>query len=938
MFCEIPCGTFVSFQTATPISSPRSPAAHLGSREHQIIFPLDDVSLENFESHFTEELNDAESAHQHGHSIIITGELDSTIAHSNFDGSVLVPDTTLQPVPETEAIFPETEEISIVNSHFQNEELEVVPKEPERAVSTTEERLGQDILDLRAARSNPRIRAFRTQAVTPVTNITKTGELSPPCGCYTCGTCGATHLGAGHRGLITCPAGFDRCCFPEDPWPDFVATEAESMAPCALPSRCRRSYGVSPLDVQLFGVLLPCYLGQVRCLDLLLQEAELMSPLPNPPPCPAPEIGRAAAGSGFPTPIPDIDFKEMSLSEPGDLPTRPHGSFKNEEGREPTTEIPPSDASAHFEMASSSQPEPDDIDYDRSSPTQPGEEVMQGSGNGQQETPVAVKKQTSVPTFFEPVGSGSSVSEGAASNNSNLLPAREYLLPTEPFHAPKLPTPGEKVIENPLPVTNGAYLPPALDADEHGQVLGHSTRTPVYGTQGSELYGSASSLIPDLNPTKFSENFDLDESASSFDYAIDEAEPAIKLAGTPLPSAPAHDSEKSNHQFTDDLATAASLLFAVGGSHHHHHNPEHHHQQHGDHSDQQHGEHGEHSESSVHQFPSSGLHVIPAPDLSLLPPQFTPESEPSADFHADGGFLGDGLPKEQLAVPQPRPPIENAPESEPALPETYLPVPIEGSRNSNGASQQSGSIHLTVSESNAKNHNLKTDITETKPAINNNPKEINSDSPAGTVFHQFMGTNKAKSTFLKFPDSVSVEIKESPHSSVQIPIPCRPFSNCERLFMNSSHEFEVLGSLPGCPRGEGRCLDHVLMVYTRLGRHEQVLFGDTSSLKTDGTIIEIKSAPIAGEDGTGQSMVVHGPPGFRKTVALFGGKLVFPAASDDKFPNEVPSLEKEESFASEMSHTVGSEVGQTTPVVVTIPGGKGGTVGYWSYRRRGGRS
>ena len=932
---------FLSFQAAQPIENYRqitsdgsdpSLAANMGSHEHQLVFSSDVVSLENVESHFGKELRDA--ARQHGNPRpIISGELDTTRVHSNFDGSVSVRDTTVSPVPITDAIFLEKEEAIISNSHFHEEEealAEDVPKESGHSLSTTEEQLDPYTLDVRATRGHHRIRDFRNQAVTPVSKITKTGALSPPCGCYTCGTCGTTHLDAGYHSLITCPVGFDRCCFPEDPWPDFVATEAESLAPCALPSRCRRSYGVSPLDLQLFGVLLPCYLGQVRCLDMLLQEAELMPPLPQPLPCPVAGV-RGASGAGFPTPMLDIHFKKMSLAETNDLPTRLNGHLKKAERPGPTTELLPSTSPKHFEKVSSSEPESGDSEYDRVSPTQPGDGSSSTNvkqlNEDREENPVT-NHQISVPDL--PEYQDPLQLEGMSSNNSILLPVREYLMSDKVLQPTESSSSEEKVAENTTPVINNAYLPPASDAD--GELVEPSTRVSKYGTPSSAIDWSTPSSILNPKSAMSSVNFDLYETASNFDYDLDEAESVTEVVGTPISPAQPLDSEASHELWlTDDLATAASLLSAVGGIHHNdHHSPDHHHHQHRDQSEP----------PSAHKLPSSGLHVISAPDLSLLTQQFPSIRAPPANLHVRDGDDRYESPTEPQAVAQPTPPTENESHSKLSVPAGYLTTPIEENYDLTGITQPSVPVRLTVADSLTNiadsltaNEQFGTAIRKLKQesfVINNNTKGMNTDLLARTAVPQFMSLAKPKGTSLSFPDSVSVEIKESENSSIEIPIPCGPVSSCHRLFGRSARDFNVLGSLPGCPDGEGRCLDHVLMVYTRLGKHEQVLFGDMSSLKTSGTIIEIKSAPIAGDDNPSQSMTVHAPPEFSTSVAFFGGKMVFPAASDHMFRRNVSSSKKEEIFTGEISYTEDNETSGgrdlAAPAIVTQPNGDGGAV------------
>ncbi|XP_043236521.1 uncharacterized protein LOC122388976 [Amphibalanus amphitrite] len=755
--------------------------------------------------------------------------------------------------------------------------------------------LGRYVLDERAAREHPVIRAFRAQTVTPVVNITRTGELSPPCGCYPCGTCGAAHRDAGRRSSITCPAGFERCCFPEDPWPDFVATEAESSAPCSLPSRCRRPYGESARDVELFGLLLPCYLGQVRCLDLVLQQAELMSPAELPP-C-------AEAGSETPldaelsAPIPDVQFK-MSLSEPDDQSTK-RGEFQLH-GELPTlddvmtTSTPPVEED---KIQSFSEPEPSGNNNDHVSPSQQLGNISTTNAHNQEEEeePFVVNSQPDFNTLLKPLPEPLLIKEGTRVFKDALLPASDYLLPTEPFPTTPAPALDERATDYPTPPLNSVYLPPDTQYA--------NAETPAeydYDSSSSELDSSASSLVTDLHADKSTVYYDLDGAASSIDYELDTVESGADLVPKPVASPRSDDfSEVDDSWMTDDLAPAASLLSAVGVSPGHHGSPGHHHH------------HPHHSAPSAHPLPSSGLHVIPAPDLSLLPPPvhhdeahtagahiheasdvppagsqtLVNESQTSVDagdahsHHVSNVPLTDSPPSDHSESPN-----ESQPIAEIRLPETYLPVPLETNEDQYRNSPEPAPLPTTASDLHASKATSERDVTSLdiqKEKGDNNNDVVENQSPPITesTFEDFVASAKPEKQAIDFPDSVSVEIPEGQHSSVQIPVPCQPLANCQRLFGESARDYELLGSLPECPEGEGRCLDHVLLVYTRLGKHEELLFGDMSAIKTSGTIIEIMGSPTADENAPIRSMVVHGTPEFKRTVTLLGAKMMFPTSS-----------------------------------------------------------
>ncbi|KAF0289346.1 hypothetical protein FJT64_018512 [Amphibalanus amphitrite] len=92
---------------------------------------------------------------------------------------------------------------------------------------------------------------------------------NPPCGCYTAGTCPGRYSTKSTGRDIGCLAGFETCCFLDDPWPNYQVTNLTINAPCSIAKGCSRFFGASPFDISSFGPLEPCYLGQNRCLDYL---------------------------------------------------------------------------------------------------------------------------------------------------------------------------------------------------------------------------------------------------------------------------------------------------------------------------------------------------------------------------------------------------------------------------------------------------------------------------------------------------------------------------------------------------------------------------------------------------------------------------------------------------------------------------------------------
>ncbi|XP_037071692.1 uncharacterized protein LOC119092897 [Pollicipes pollicipes] len=196
---------------------------------------------------------------------ITNANIEHALTVAKVDEALSIGDAT-----DSEAVSPDSEhvggqlEIIIADTGHASAEAAAHAEPP----SVSDVQSNAFVLDLDAARDNPRLVAFRVRP--PARPFS--GVLRPPCGCYTCGTCPASNVAAARTTPLPCFAGYEPCCFPEQPWPDFVPNDSDVVAPCTPPGACTRPYHSSVLDVVVFGPLEKCFLGQVRCLDPLLVE------------------------------------------------------------------------------------------------------------------------------------------------------------------------------------------------------------------------------------------------------------------------------------------------------------------------------------------------------------------------------------------------------------------------------------------------------------------------------------------------------------------------------------------------------------------------------------------------------------------------------------------------------------------------------------------
>ncbi|KAF0291227.1 Longitudinals lacking protein-like [Amphibalanus amphitrite] len=108
----------------------------------------------------------------------------------------------------------------------------------------------QDVIDFKAAQEK-----LKRDIANGIDNP------NPPCGCYTAGTCPGRYSTKSTGRDIGCLAGFETCCFLDDPWPNYQVTNLTINAPCSIEEACSRFFGRSPFDIASFGPLEPCYLG-----------------------------------------------------------------------------------------------------------------------------------------------------------------------------------------------------------------------------------------------------------------------------------------------------------------------------------------------------------------------------------------------------------------------------------------------------------------------------------------------------------------------------------------------------------------------------------------------------------------------------------------------------------------------------------------------------
>lgn len=141
--------------------------------------------------------------------------------------------------------------------------------------------LRQDVLDYKSAQEK-----LKRDIASGIDNP------NPPCGCYTAGECPGRYATKSTGRDIGCLPGFETCCFLDDPWPNYQVTNMTIMAPCSTPLTCEEFYGTSPFHISMFGALEPCYLGQNRCLDFLLEEGSGPRPSIVRPPVTRPPTTR----------------------------------------------------------------------------------------------------------------------------------------------------------------------------------------------------------------------------------------------------------------------------------------------------------------------------------------------------------------------------------------------------------------------------------------------------------------------------------------------------------------------------------------------------------------------------------------------------------------------------------------------------------------------
>ncbi|XP_043208284.1 uncharacterized protein LOC122373901 [Amphibalanus amphitrite] len=139
----------------------------------------------------------------------------------------------------------------------------------------------QDVIDFKAAQEK-----LKRDIANGIDNP------NPPCGCYTAGTCPGRYSTKSTGRDIGCLAGFETCCFLDDPWPNYQVTNLTINAPCSIEEACSRFFGRSPFDIASFGPLEPCYLGQNRCLDYLADSTGNTPTVVRPPTTQAPTTRR----------------------------------------------------------------------------------------------------------------------------------------------------------------------------------------------------------------------------------------------------------------------------------------------------------------------------------------------------------------------------------------------------------------------------------------------------------------------------------------------------------------------------------------------------------------------------------------------------------------------------------------------------------------------